>query len=127
MLGYRHGVCTTVVCNIDAHLGKWTSARTKFDVERVLRDVGVPVAAVLTPEERVDLDPSTGDFGLWPTVRQSEMGSVRVDGQPVHFSKTDWEMTRGAPCLGEHNEEVLTSLLGLSTDEVAELRAEGVI
>ena len=112
---------------LDADLGKWTSARTKFDVERDLRDIGVPVAAVLKPEERIDLDPSTGDFGLWPTVTHSEMGKVRVDGQPVHFSKTDWEITRGAPCLGEHTQQVLTNLLGLSTDEVAELRAEGVV
>jgi crotonobetainyl-CoA:carnitine CoA-transferase CaiB-like acyl-CoA transferase len=112
---------------LDADLGEWTSARTKFDVERDLRDIGVPVAAVLKPEERIDLDPSTGDFGLWPTVTHSEMGKVRVDGQPVHFSKTDWEITRGAPCLGEHTQQVLTNLLGLSTDEVAELRAEGVV
>ena len=112
---------------LDANLGKWSAARTKFDVEHDLRDACVPVAPVLKPEERIDLDPSTGDFGLWPTVTHSEMGEVRVDGQPVHFSKTDWEMTRGAACLGEHTEEVLTNLLGLSSDDVAELRAEGVV
>ena len=52
------------------------------------------------------------------------MGNVRVDGQPVHFSATDWQIERGAPCLGEHTEEVLTTLLGLSRDDVAAL-AEG--
>jgi crotonobetainyl-CoA:carnitine CoA-transferase CaiB-like acyl-CoA transferase len=52
---------------------------------------------------------------------------VRVDGQPVHFSETDWHMERGAPCLGEHTEAVLGRLLGLSADDVAQLRAEGVV
>jgi crotonobetainyl-CoA:carnitine CoA-transferase CaiB-like acyl-CoA transferase len=36
-------------------------------------------------------------------------------------------MERGAPCLGEHTEAVLGRLLGLSADDVAQLRAEGVV
>jgi crotonobetainyl-CoA:carnitine CoA-transferase CaiB-like acyl-CoA transferase len=55
------------------------------------------------------------------------LGDVRVDGLPVHFSKTDWHVERGGPCLGEHTEQVLTGLLGLSSEEVARLRAEGVV
>ena len=55
------------------------------------------------------------------------MGEVRVDGLPVHLSETDWTMTRGAPCLGEHNDEVFGELLGLSAGEIDGLRAEGVI
>lgn len=112
---------------LDTHLADWTRLRTKFDAQTELRDVGVPAAAVLSPEERIDIDPSSGDFGLWPTVEHTEMGSVRVDGHPVHFSKTDWSMKRGGPCLGEHNEEILTGLLGLSTEDVEDLRNEGVI
>jgi hypothetical protein len=36
-------------------------------------------------------------------------------------------MTRGAPCLGEHNEEILGRLCGLTPAEVAQLQAEGVL
>ena len=112
---------------LDELVGEWTRGRGKFDVERALRDAGVPVAAVLRPQERIDLDGSTASFGLWPTVTHTKMGRVRVDGQPVHFSGTDWRIEHGAPCLGEHTEEVLTTLLGLSRDDVAALRTEGVI
>ena len=112
---------------LDELVGEWTRGRDKFDVERALRDAGVPVAAVLRPQERIDLDGSTAAFGLWPTVAHTKMGRVRVDGQPVHFSATDWQIERGAPCLSEHTEEVLTTLLGLSRDDVAALRAEGVV
>ena len=112
---------------LDAHVGAWTATLAKFEVEQRLRDAGVPVAAVMKPEERIDIDSSSGDFGLWPTVRHAKMGEVRVDGQPVHFSRTDWHLERGGPCLGEHNEEVLTRLLGHSAEEVAALRDEGVI
>ena len=112
---------------LDAHLGAWTAERSKYDTEELLAAVGVPVAPVQKPEERIDLDPGTGDFGLWPTARHSEMGAVRVDGQPVHLSKTDWSIERGAPCLGEHTDEVLARILGLDADAIAELREEGSI
>ena len=112
---------------LDQRISAWTATRSKFEMEELLREIGVPVAAVMKPEERIDLDPSTDNFGLWPTVQHAKMGAVRIDGQPVHFSKTDWRLEHGGPCLGEHNEEVLTRLLGYSADEVAALREARVI
>ena len=112
---------------LDDHVGAWTAERSKFHVEEQLRGAGVPVSAVMKPEERIDLDASTGEFGLWPTVKHTEMGEVRMDGQPVHFSATDWRISRGGPCLGEHNEEVLTRLLGLDPEAVSRLAEEGVL
>ncbi len=112
---------------LDAQVADWTSRHGKFELARALQGAEVPAAAVQTPEERVDEDSSTEAFGLWPTVTHSKMGPVRVDGLPVHFSATDWHMSRGAPCLGEHTEEVLERLLGYSADDVAKLREEGVV
>jgi crotonobetainyl-CoA:carnitine CoA-transferase CaiB-like acyl-CoA transferase len=112
---------------LDQRLAAWTAARDKFETATALQRAGVPAAAVQKPQERVDADSSTGGFGLWPTVTHTKMGRVRIDGLPVHFSETDWRMTRGAPCLGEHTEEVLTRLLGFTADDVARLREEGVV
>jgi benzylsuccinate CoA-transferase BbsF subunit len=112
---------------LDAALGAWTRGRPKVATVAALHAVNVPAAPVAKPAERVDGDPTTAAVGLWPTVRHTKMGDVRVDGLPVHFSKTDWALRRGGPCLGEHNEEVLGRLLGLSPDDVAKLRAEGVV
>jgi crotonobetainyl-CoA:carnitine CoA-transferase CaiB-like acyl-CoA transferase len=82
---------------------------------------------VQQPSERVDHDPNTAAWGLWPTVNHPEIGEVRVDGLPIHLSETDWEMRRGAPCLGEHNEEIFVGLLGRDLTELDDLRAEGVV
>ena len=112
---------------LDERVGAWTARRGKFDVETLLREAGVPASAVTKPEERIDQDATTGDFGLWPTVAHTEMGEVRVDGLPLHFSETDWRTARGGPCLGEHNEEVLHRLLGMRAEEVARLQEEGVL
>ncbi len=112
---------------LDGSLAAWTTSREKLAVAGELRGAGVPASAVQTPEERIDHDLGTTAWGLWPTVEHSEMGPVRVDGLPVHLSETDWEIRRGAPCLGEHNEYVFGTLLGLSSREISTLREEGVL
>ena len=112
---------------LDAALGRWTAGQEKFDLEQTLRALPIPASAVQKPAERIQRDPTTERFRLWPTVAHSAMGAVRVDGQPAHFSRTDWQAERGAPCLGEHNEQVLTSLLGYSAEEVRQLAEEGVL
>jgi len=114
---------------LERRLGDWTATRGKFDVAQTLQRAGLPAAAVQKPQERIDQDENTAAWGLWPTVRHSNMGDVRVDGLPVHLSNhdDDWELRRGAACLGEHNEQVYGGLLGLSAGEIEALRGEGVI
>jgi len=113
--------------SLDAHMSAWTAEFDKFELQDQLRTLPIPAAAVQKPEERIEKDPTTAAFGLWPTVQHTAMGDVKVDGMPVHLSATDWHMSRGAPCLGEHNEHVLTTLLGFSATEVEQLREEGVL
>jgi crotonobetainyl-CoA:carnitine CoA-transferase CaiB-like acyl-CoA transferase len=112
---------------LDERMAGWTTPQDKFAVQKGVVAAGVPCAAVQTPEERVDHDPGTAAFGLWPAVVHREMGRVRVDGLPYHLSATDWRMERGAPCLGEHNDFVFGEILGLSDREIGALRDQGVI
>jgi len=112
---------------LDALVSGWTQEREKFELERALQLAGVPAAAVQRPAERIDHDPETERLGLWPQVEHTKMGKVRVDGLPVRFSKTPWKIEAGGPCLGEHTDEVLARLIGLSQTELDALRAEGVI
>lgn len=112
---------------LDALLATWTRERDPHEAERALLKAGVPASAVQSPEERIDHDANTAAWNLFPTVKHREMGAVRVDGLGVHLSKTDWSIERGAPCLGEHNEQIFQGLLGLSAEEVVELSEAGVI
>lgn len=112
---------------LDASISRWTAQRDKFETAAQLRAAGVPASAVQKPDERIDRDENTRRFGLWPTVKHTKMGDVRVDGLGARLSETDWSIERGAPCLGEHNEYVFGELLGLSGNEIATLREQGVI
>ena len=112
---------------IDRLMAEWTAPQDRFEIATRVRGVGVPATAVERPAERIDDDAGTAEWGLWPTVRHPEMGAVRVEGLPVHFSKSDWVIQRGAPRLGEHNEYVMCELLGHSSAELDQFRADGVV
>ncbi len=112
---------------LDVRIGEWTASQERFALALRLRAAGIPAAAVAKPGERIDDDSNTEDWGLWPEVKHSAMGTVRADGLPVHHSESDWSVERGGPCLGEHNQQVFGGLLGLDARELEALRAEGVI
>ena len=113
--------------DLDALVSAWTRERPDAEIAAELVADGIPAAAVQRPQERIDRDADTQRWGLWPTARHAKMGDVRVDGLPVHFSETDWEIANGGPCVGEHTDQVLTELLSMEPDEITKLREEGVI
>ena len=53
-------------------------------------------------------------------------GSIAVSGDFWHFSRTP-AIVGSTPKVGEHNEEVLGTLLGYSEEEIAKLYANNVI
>jgi len=112
---------------LDERFRAWCSVRDKFAIQQQMIDAGVPGVAVQLPEERIEHDPGTTEFGLWPWVEHPLMGRVRVDGLPYHLSETDWRIERAAPLLGQHNDVVFGEILGLSEQEIADLRKDGVI
>ena len=112
---------------IDSRIGEWTAVQGRDTIEATVRAAGVPVGQVARPADRIDNDPRTAAWGLWPKVQHEEIGETRVEGIPVHMSETDWSISRGAPCLGADNDFVYGTLLGLSPGEIADFRQRGVI
>jgi crotonobetainyl-CoA:carnitine CoA-transferase CaiB-like acyl-CoA transferase len=112
---------------LDAELDRWTADQDRFELAARLQSLGLPAAAVQRPSERIDHDPATEAWGLWPRVEHAAMGEVRVDGLPVHLSETDWVIERAAPLLGADNDYVFGEILGLTTAEIGRLHEDGVI
>jgi crotonobetainyl-CoA:carnitine CoA-transferase CaiB-like acyl-CoA transferase len=112
---------------VDQQIEAWTRRYERRKVVDVLKAAGVPAEQVATPEDRIENDPRTSTWNLWPWVHHDEIGDTRVEGIPIHMSESDWSIARGAPCLGHDNEYVYGSLLGLSDTEITDLGARGVI
>lgn len=111
--------------DLDEAMARWTAAHDRNELAHRLQRAGVPAAAVARPVDRIERDPNTAAWGLWPTVTHDEIGDVRVDGLPVRFSASDWTIERGAPLLGQHNREVFGGILGMSDAELDRLAEVG--
>ena len=111
---------------LDALLSAWTAERDHREVMETLQAVGVPAGAVLTAPELFE-DPHYTARGYFPEVSHPEAGTFPMLGVYAKFSKTPGYIVRAAPLLGEHNDYVFSSILGLSRREVEELLAAGVI
>ena len=72
-------------------------------------------------------DPHVAARGDIETVDDPVIGPVRMQGVYPRFSRTPGAIRRGAPRLGEHNDEVYGGLLGLGDEELDALRRERVI
>jgi benzylsuccinate CoA-transferase BbsE subunit len=88
---------------------------------------GFNMGAVRSPEE-VLADPHLQDRGFWAEVDYPEVGAkLRHPGPAGIFNGSPWRISRRAPLVGEHNEEVLCGELGLSKAELAVLAEGGVV
>ena len=69
-------------------------------------------------------DPHVLARGMLAEVEHPTAGRIPQIGIPVKLSATPGRITRPAPRLGEHTDEVL-ALAGYSPAEIAALRSEG--
>jgi crotonobetainyl-CoA:carnitine CoA-transferase CaiB-like acyl-CoA transferase len=53
------------------------------------------------------------------------LGTVRLVGPAARLSETPPAVRTASPLLGQHTDEVMQEVLGLSAAQVAELRAAG--
>ncbi|RMR30241.1 CAIB/BAIF protein [Pseudomonas syringae pv. coriandricola] len=92
----------------------------------VLEAVGVPCAPV-NDLAKVFADPQVVARGLAIELPHALGGKVPQVASPIRLSEMPVEYRRAPPMLGEHTAVVLEELLGLGGDEVASLRAAGVL
>jgi benzylsuccinate CoA-transferase BbsF subunit len=111
---------------LDAIIAAWTRERDHYQAMHTLQAHGVPAGAVLKGGE-VIADPHLEARSFWDTVDHPEVGAYRQVTPPWRLSKHPRGVATPAPGLGEHNQDVLGGLLGLSAAEIAALEAEGVI
>jgi crotonobetainyl-CoA:carnitine CoA-transferase CaiB-like acyl-CoA transferase len=111
---------------LDAAIGGWTATRDVDEIERLLQAECVPVHRATTSTDAF-ADPQLRAREHIVTVAHPELGPVPVENSRMRFSATPARVTAPGPTFGQHNEQVLTEILGLSDEEFVELLAAGVL
>jgi crotonobetainyl-CoA:carnitine CoA-transferase CaiB-like acyl-CoA transferase len=98
-----------------------------FDLFSKAQKLGFQWGIVYAPEEVLG-DPHFQARGFPVDVDHPELGSsFTYPGAPYKLMASPWEIRRRAPMLGEDNQRVYSTELGLTAAELATLKADGVI
>lgn len=104
---------------------EWTMQRSKFDVMKVMADAGVPCGACQDTGE-VLADPHLRERGMIVEMEYPPRGPFQTVGLPMKLSDSPPEYRR-PPMLGEHTEDLLAELIGVSRDEYCALKKKGAV
>ena len=91
-------------------LGKFFIKRTTKELCEAFEAEGIPAGPVMNHVE-VFNDPQTLHREMVVETQHSKLGKTKTIGVPVKLSKTPASIRKGAPLLGEHNQEVLSDWL----------------
>ena len=100
--------------------------RKVADWNQALEQAKVPCGPIYTMEQ-VFQDPQIRHRQVLGRMPHPRLGEIPYIRNPIHFSNTPIGAGTPPPMLGEHTDAVLTGELGLSADEIALLRAEGIV
>ena len=104
---------------------EWTMTKTKFEVMATLNPLNVPCGPILSIEELIS-EPSLVDTNTVVEVDHPERGPYKSIGNPIKLSASPAIVER-SPLLGEHTDEILSSVLGYDAQEIEEFRKAGAI
>jgi len=103
----------------------WTMTKTKFEVLEICDPLNIPVGPILSMKELAE-EPSLRETGTIVEVDHPERGKYLTVGNPVKLSDSSSDVVR-SPLLGEHTDEILREVVGLSDNDIAAARDEGAI
>jgi 2-methylfumaryl-CoA isomerase len=113
---------------ISALIEPWVSSRTLAEVREIFDAHEVCWGPYQTFAELVSADPRCSTANpMFAEVHQPGIGTYLMPGSPLEFSANDRIPPAPAPRLGQHTDEVLAGVLGLSGAEIGRLHDEGVI
>ena len=111
---------------LDRIISEWTVNHGDYEAMHILQGKGIPATAVLSNAQLVR-NPHLLERGFNIEDNHPVTGKRTISGFSWHLSRTPGQVRSHAPLLGQHNEEVLCGLLGMSRERYNELISKGVI
>jgi crotonobetainyl-CoA:carnitine CoA-transferase CaiB-like acyl-CoA transferase len=103
----------------------WIMERTRKEIVETCQAERVISGPINTTEDLFK-EPQFRERGFWAEAEHPVVGKLTYPGRPALCSELPWEIRSPAPLLGEHNEEVYTTL-GYTKEDLVKLREGGTI
>jgi crotonobetainyl-CoA:carnitine CoA-transferase CaiB-like acyl-CoA transferase len=104
----------------------WTSTRDPEEAMAALQAAGIASGVARLPIELLR-DPQLQARGFIQEVDRAFIGKHPQPSMPFREGEKPFSIRTPPPTLGEHNQEILGGLLGLSEAEIDQLAREGII
>jgi 2-methylfumaryl-CoA isomerase len=109
-------------------LDPWFATRMLAEIRRIFDRHAVTWAPYRSVRETIEYDPDCSTQNpMFAMVEQPGIGTYLTPGSPIDFSAVERLPAKRAPMLGEHTDEILLDVLGLSEAEVGRLHDAGVV
>ncbi|MFN8057823.1 MAG: formyl-CoA transferase [Vicinamibacterales bacterium] len=111
--------------HIFSEVEKWTMTMDKMQVMATLNPLNVPCGPILSMRE-LAAEPALRQTGTVVEVDHPTRGKYLTVGNPIKLSDSPADVRR-SPLLGEHTDDVLRNVIGLTDEEIASARQQGAI
>src|SRR5262245_29696036 len=105
---------------------RWFASRRADKAIAELKTHDIPHSPIMSMAD-IFTDPHYRERGMIVDVPAEGLGTLPQPGVVPKLSLTPGRITHAGPALGRHTDEILSGLLGLGADEIAALRADGVV
>lgn len=112
---------------LDKIVESWTMSKSTDELIEILLPKGFACAPILTLDQVAQNEQIAGARNMFPEIDDPEVGKMRFTNSAVKMSETMPEIRCPAPMLGQHNEDIYSSLLGFTSEKIQQLKDEGVI
>jgi len=111
---------------VNARIQKRLLEKTRAEWIGLLMKAQIPCAPILSIDEVFE-DPQVLHRDMKIEVRHPRCGAVPMIGDPVKLTPPSGRPPAPPPLLGQHTEEVLTSLAGLGPEDLKRLREKKIV
>ena len=111
---------------LDDLIADWTKDFTLDALLALLEADGIPSGRVFRAPDMLENE----QYKARDTIVETDhpvFGKIKMQNAFPKFSETPGKVRWPGPTLGQHTDEVLTGLAGLDANQVAELRAKGIV
>ena len=104
-------------------LNEFGSKHTKREMMAILNEIDVPCGPIMSTEDLAN-DEHVRGREMYVELDHPKRGKWHNVGMPIKLSNSSVQMER-SPLLGEHTDDVLSNVLGMSAEEMARLKEAG--